>query len=70
MRAWVGMRPMTPDGLPVIGRMPGSDNLFVATGHQMLGVTLAPTTATALAGLMLGETPSTDLAPFDPIRFL
>ena len=70
MRAWVGMRPMTPDGLPVIGRMPGSDNLFVATGHQMLGVTLAPTTAVALADLMTESAPIFSLAPFDPIRFL
>ena len=70
MRAWVGMRPMTPDGLPVIGRIPGSDNLYVATGHQMLGVTLAPPTATALADLIYGEAVSTSLAPFDPIRFL
>ena len=70
MRAWVGMRPMAPDGLPVIGQMPGSDNLFVATGHQMLGVTLAPTTAAALADLMTESAPTYSLAPFDPIRFL
>lgn len=70
MRAWVGMRPMTPDGLPVIGRMPGNDNLFVATGHQMLGVTLAPTTALALADLMHQDEPAVSLAPFDPVRFL
>jgi len=70
MQAWVGMRPMTPDGLPVIGRLPGVDNFFVATGHQMLGVTLAPTTATALADLMTSGSPSASLVPFDPIRFL
>jgi D-amino-acid dehydrogenase len=70
MRAWVGMRPMTPDGLPVIGRMPGSDNLFVATGHQMLGVTLAPTTASALAELICAGSTRASLVPFDPIRFL
>jgi D-amino-acid dehydrogenase len=70
MRAWVGMRPMTPDGLPVIGRLPGSDNLYVATAHQMLGVTLAPTTAHALARLMHGEAPGVNLMPFDPLRFV
>lgn len=69
-RAWVGMRPMTPDGLPVIGRMPRSDNLYVATGHQMLGVTLAPTTARALAGLIVDGASPISLVPFDPIRFL
>jgi D-amino-acid dehydrogenase len=41
---WVGMRPLSPDGLPIIGRVPGAGNLFAATGHQMLGVTLAPAT--------------------------
>ncbi|MEZ4520554.1 MAG: FAD-binding oxidoreductase [Thermomicrobiales bacterium] len=70
MRGWVGMRPMTPDGLPVIGRLPGRDNLFIATGHQMLGITLAPTTAASLASLMSDETPAVNLTPFDPIRFL
>ena len=70
MRAWVGMRPLTPDGLPVIGRLPGSDNLYVATGHQMLGVTLAPTTATALAELMCDGSSPASLVPFDPIRFM
>jgi D-amino-acid dehydrogenase len=70
MRAWVGMRPMTPDGLPVIGRLPGSDNLFVATGHQMLGVTLAPTTAIALSQLMLDGRSDISLVPFDPVRFI
>lgn len=69
MRSWVGMRPMTPDGVPVLGRMPGSDNLYVATGHQMLGVTLAATTALAMAKLMNGEDPGFNLAPFDPLRF-
>lgn len=66
---WVGMRPLTPDGLPVIGRIPGSANGFVATGHQMLGVTLAPATGHALAHLILGGTPGADLAPFDPERY-
>ncbi len=70
MRAWVGMRPMTPDGLPVIGRLPGSDNLYVATGHQMLGVTLAPTTARALAEIIVSGSSSVSLTPFDPLRFL
>ena len=40
-RAWVGMRPMLPDGLPAIGRAPGCENLFIAAGHTMLGITSA-----------------------------
>jgi D-amino-acid dehydrogenase len=63
------MRPLTPDGLPVIGRAPGVDNLFVAGGHQMLGITLAPATGDALASLMLDDGAETPLLPFDPARF-
>jgi len=66
---WVGMRPLTPDGLPVIGAIPGVRNAFVATGHQMLGVTLAPSTGHALAGLMLEGRSDVDLSPFSPDRF-
>jgi D-amino-acid dehydrogenase len=66
---WVGMRPLTPDGLPVIGRLPNVPNAFVASGHQMLGVTLAPSTGRALADLVLGDRSAIDLAPFDPARF-
>lgn len=42
---WAGLRPMTPDGLPVIGRLAPLSNVFVASGHGMLGLTLAPATA-------------------------
>lgn len=66
---WVGMRPLTPDGLPVIGRAPGYDNLYLATGHAMLGVTLGPATAAAIADLIHDGHTDVDLAPFDPARF-
>lgn len=66
---WVGARSVAPDGLPVIGRIPGYDNLYLATGHGMLGVTLAPATAVAISELMrLGEA-TADLSSFDPGRF-
>ncbi len=68
-RAWVGMRPLTWDGLPVIGRMPRGDNLYAATGHQMLGLTLAPSTARALAGLICDGKSTIDIRWFDPARF-
>lgn len=68
-RVWVGMRPLTPDGLPVIGRLPGSENVYVNGGHQMLGVTLAPASGGAIAQLMLSGACDVDLAPFDPARF-
>lgn len=65
---WVGMRPLTPDGLPMLGRVPGYRNLLVATGHAMLGITMAPVTGEAMADLITG-TASAALAPFDPGRF-
>lgn len=56
---WAGLRPLLPDGVPLVGAVPGRDGLYVATGHGMLGVTLAPATGEALAELMLkGERPA------------
>lgn len=66
---WMGMRPVTPDGLPVIGRVPGFDNIYVATGHAMLGVSLAGPTARAVGDLIMGGEQSAVLVPFDPARF-
>jgi D-amino-acid dehydrogenase len=66
---WAGMRPMTPDGVPVIGRAPGYDNLFVAAGHAMMGVSLAPSTARLAAELICDGQTDIDLSPFDPDRF-
>ena len=63
------MRPLTPDGLPLIGLLPTQENVYVATGHQMLGVTLASSTGKALAQLVLEGSSDTDLRPFDPARF-
>jgi D-amino-acid dehydrogenase len=55
--AWAGLRPATPDGLPLVGAVDGHAGLYVATGHGMLGVTLAPATARLLSRLILdGET--------------
>lgn len=51
---WVGMRPVTPDGLPAIGRMPGYDNAYVALGHSTAGLPLAPATAWRIADLVEG----------------
>lgn len=66
---WAGLRPLTPDGLPLLGRIPAYDNLYVATGHGMYGVTLAPASASAVAALMMDGAPSFDLTPFRPDRF-
>jgi D-amino-acid dehydrogenase len=69
VKEWVGMRPILPDGLPAIGKVPRVSNLFVGTGHGMLGVTLAPVTAAALGDLICEGRTETDLRPFDPARF-
>jgi D-amino-acid dehydrogenase len=63
---WAGLRPCLPDGLPAIGRL---GNAFVATGHAMKGVSLAPITGRLVAQLVAGEQPDHDLAPLDPNRF-
>ena len=69
-RAWTGMRPMTPDGLPVIGRLPGVTNAFVSTGHSMNGVFMAPVSGEALAELILDGKTRADIGAFDPRRFV
>jgi glycine/D-amino acid oxidase-like deaminating enzyme len=62
-------RPVTEDGLPLIGKVPRSQGLYVATGHNVWGILNAPATGEAMAELIAdGETQSVDLAPFDPIR--
>jgi D-amino-acid dehydrogenase len=70
VEAWAGLRPATPDGLPLIGALPGLEGAYLATGHGMLGVTLAPATAALLAPLVLEGRAAPELAPFDPARRL
>jgi D-amino-acid dehydrogenase len=66
---WTGLRPCTPDGLPVIGQPAARPELVLATGHAMKGLSLAPVTGRLVAELVTGEQPSHDLAPFSPDRF-
>lgn len=62
-------RPVTQDGLPLIGRVPQSDGLYVASGHNVWGILNAPATGEAMAQLIAeGTTRDVDLAPFDPAR--
>ena len=68
-REWVGMRPVVPDSLPVIGKLPSRENVYVNTGHQMLGVTLAPSSGWALAGLMVEGRAGVGLEAFSAGRF-
>jgi D-amino-acid dehydrogenase len=70
VEAWAGLRPATSDGLPLIGALSGLEGVYLAAGHGMLGVTLAPATAALLAPLVLEGRSSPELAPFDPGRKL
>jgi D-amino-acid dehydrogenase len=60
---WAGLRPLPADSLPLIGRAPGHPGLFVATGHGLLGVTLAPATGAALVPLVLEDRLVPELEP-------
>ena len=66
---WRGLRPCTPDGLPVIGPVPTFENVILATGHGMWGLQLAPITAQLVGQLIAGQAPSHDLTPLRPERF-
>jgi len=61
---WAGLRPGSPDNIPVIDRHPDFDNAFVNTGHYRYGVTLAPASAELLVDVMEGNTPVLDPAPY------
>jgi D-amino-acid dehydrogenase len=67
--AWTGPRPVAPDGLPVIGPLRMAGDVFVATGHATLGMTLGPPTGRALAEAILTGIIPEVLAPFSPNRF-
>ena len=67
---WRGPRPVTPDGLPVIGRVPGRDRVILATGHCMLGLSLGPATGRLVTQVASGARPEVDLAPLAMQRFL
>jgi D-amino-acid dehydrogenase len=69
VEVWRGLRPCTPDGLPVIGRSPLHDNLYLATGHQMCGLHTAPATGRLIGDLVTATPPSFDPFPFRLERF-
>jgi len=66
---WSGLRPVSPDGLPYIGRLAKTNNLIAAAGHAMLGLTLAPITGSLVADLVAKRTPSLSLDRLSPDRF-
>jgi D-amino-acid dehydrogenase len=66
---WFGWRPMTSDGVPIIGRAPAAENLFIAAGHNMEGLSMAPATGKLVAELVTGERPHVAPAPYQVSRF-
>lgn len=66
---WAGLRPGTPDGLPILGADPGVAGLFYATGHFRNGILLAPLTGEVVGDLALGRATEVELAPFGIARF-
>ena len=68
LRTWAGLRPHTPDELPLLGRHPGLDGLILATGHYRSGILLGPLTGLLIQELILDRTPSISLQPFRPDR--
>lgn len=70
IRTWTGFRAATPDGLPLIGQHPEHPHLWLAVGHEGLGVTTAPATARLLAAQITGGDPLIDPLPYAPSRLL
>ncbi len=68
LEAWAGLRPGSPDNLPILGATPTS-GYFVATGHFRDGILLTPVTAQVMAQVVAGGKPEYDLSPFSPARF-
>ncbi len=70
IRSWTGFRPATPDKLPLIGQWPKVAGLYIAAGHEGLGITSSLGTARLLADEILGRTPAIDPAPYRATRIL
>lgn len=66
---WAGLRPVTPDGLPILGHDGAAPGVLYACGHGRNGILLAPITGETIGALAVGESPSFDLAPFSIDRF-
>lgn len=69
IQPWRGLRPCSPDGLPYVGRTKKFDNLSLATGHAMMGLSLGPATGKLMAQILSGEKPATDITMLSPDRY-
>jgi D-amino-acid dehydrogenase len=65
----VGLRPASPDGLPLLGAAPAASNVYLAAGHGPTGLQLGPYSGKLIADLMLGRAVVTDLSALDVTRF-
>ncbi len=66
---WAGLRPVSPDGMPYIGKVPNLENLIVATGHAMMGLSLGPVSGRLVAELVAGGKTHIDIGKLAPARF-
>ncbi len=66
---WFGWRPMTYDGKPIIDRSPAYENVMIAAGHNMLGLSMAPATGRLVAEMLTGQPPHLDPKPYSVKRF-
>ena len=69
IQPWAGLRPVSPDGIPYLGKVAALPNLIAATGHAMMGVSLAPVSGRLVADLLAGDEPFRPLDAMDPARF-
>ena len=69
IRSWTGLRPATPDGHPLIGPHPGRPGVWLAAGHEGLGITTCFATARLLADQILGRASAIGVEPYLPARF-
>jgi sarcosine oxidase subunit beta len=69
LRFYAGLRPSSPDGLPVLGRSPELPGFILAAGHEGDGIALSPITGKHIADLITGQITDAELAPFSPQRF-
>jgi D-amino-acid dehydrogenase len=66
---WAGLRPVSPDGIPYLGKVNGLPNLIAATGHAMMGLSLGPVSGRLVADLLAGDTPFRPIEAMAPGRF-
>jgi D-amino-acid dehydrogenase len=68
-KVWSGLRPCSPDGLPFVGRTISPENLVVATGHSMMGMSMGPATGETVRDIIDGKKPEADINLFSPDRY-